>query len=119
MEKSLKKSIEEHQLFQSYPMAFLGLESVENDSEALDAFYNAVRLLRKIDSSKKDNKLPKFYEVIDEDDFIKLKMFLTERLFVLLAEEKNKIETCEHKRIRENTGSGRFDECLDCGKTWG
>jgi hypothetical protein len=26
---------------------------------------------------------------------------------------------CEHKRIRENIAGGRFDECLDCGKTWG
>ena len=26
---------------------------------------------------------------------------------------------CEHKRIRENISGGRFDECLDCGKTWG
>lgn len=26
---------------------------------------------------------------------------------------------CEHKRIRENIAGGRYDECLDCGKTWG
>ena len=30
-------------------------------------------------------------------------------------------ENCPHpsNRIRENISGGRFDECLDCGKTWG
>lgn len=30
-------------------------------------------------------------------------------------------ENCPHPshRVRENISGGRFDECLDCGKTWG
>lgn len=28
-------------------------------------------------------------------------------------------DNCPHKRVRENLSGGRFDECLDCGKTWG
>lgn len=30
-------------------------------------------------------------------------------------------DNCPHPshRIRENISGGRFDECLDCGKTWG
>lgn len=30
-------------------------------------------------------------------------------------------DECKHPsdRIRENIAGGRFDECLDCGKTWG
>lgn len=35
--------------------------------------------------------------------------------------EKITKKKCKHpaNRIRENISGGRFDECLDCGKTWG
>ena len=28
-------------------------------------------------------------------------------------------DLCKHQNIRENISGGRFDECMDCGKTWG
>jgi len=30
-----------------------------------------------------------------------------------------KIGKCRHLRVEENLSGGRFDRCLDCGKTWG
>ena len=80
MEKSLKKTIDETPLFASFPMAFLDNDIIDNDYDAENILYQAVRLLHKISDK---NKLPKFYEVIDKDDFFKVKLFLTERLYVL------------------------------------
>jgi hypothetical protein len=81
MEKNLKKSIEEFCIFSSYPIQFLENNTIENDNEAESALYNIVKLLHSIDSD--EIKLKKFYENIDKDDFFKIKMFLTERLYCL------------------------------------
>ena len=48
-----------------------------------------IKLLHKIDTSKK-NELLKFFEIIDEDDFFKIKLFLTERLYCLLNLDEKK-----------------------------
>ena len=82
MEKSLSKTVNETSLFSSFPMAFLDNERIDNDSDAKNTLYQVVKLLHKIDSN--ESKLPIFYDVIDEDDFFKVKLFLTERLYCLM-----------------------------------
>lgn len=89
MEKSLKKTIDETQLFESLPMAFIDDNLISNDLDAENVLYQVVRLLHKIDTSKK-NELLKFFEIIDEDDFFKIKLFLTERLYCLLNLDEKK-----------------------------
>ena len=86
MEKSLKKTIDKTPLFASFPMAFLDDKYIDNDSDAEITLYEVVRLLHKLSSD--ENKLPKFYEVINKDDFFKLNLFLTERLYCLLKLDK-------------------------------
>ena len=86
MEKRLKKTIDETPLFASFPMAFLDDKYIDNDSDAEITLYEVVRLLHKLSSD--ENKLPKFYEVINKDDFFKLNLFLTERLYCLLKLDK-------------------------------
>jgi hypothetical protein len=82
MEKSLKKTIDETPIFASLPIAFIDDNLISNDSDAENVLYDVVRLLHKIDTSRK-NELLKFFEIIDEDDFFKIKLFLTERLYCL------------------------------------
>lgn len=89
MEKSLKKTINETSIFASFPIAFIDYNLISNDSDAENTLFEVVRLLHKIDTSKK-NELYNFFEVIDEDDFFKIKLFLTERLYCLQNLEKNK-----------------------------
>lgn len=35
------------------------------------------------------------------------------------CDEIMKVKECNHLRVEENLSGGRFDRCLDCGKTWG
>lgn len=35
------------------------------------------------------------------------------------CDEIMKVGKCSHLRVEENLSGGRFDRCLDCGKTWG
>lgn len=81
MDKSLKNTINETPLFASFPIQFLDDNLITNDCDAENVLYDAVRLLHRIGDDK--TKLPKFYEIIDRDDFFKLKLFLTERLYCL------------------------------------
>jgi hypothetical protein len=88
MEKSLKKTVNETPLFASYPMAFIENNPIDNDSDAESTLYTVVRLLHNIEED--ESKLSKFYEVIDKDDFFKVKLFLTERLYCLRQLEEQK-----------------------------
>jgi hypothetical protein len=85
MEKSLKESIKNRQLFSSYLIQFIQ-DSSENDADAEYDLYHAVKLLHRI--SQNEKKLPKFYKAIDKEDFLSLTMFLTERLYELSKCEK-------------------------------
>ena len=93
MEKSLKKTINETPLFASLPMAFIDDNLISNDSDAENALYQVVKFLHKIDTSQK-NGLLKFFEIIDEDDFFKIKLFLTERLYCLRNLDGKKWHYC-------------------------
>lgn len=86
MEKSLKDTIDNIQLFTSYPICFIGGESISNDSDAERALCDVVKLLHRINRSQ-ESKPSKFFEVIDEDDFFKITLFLTERLYCLMNKE--------------------------------
>lgn len=60
----------------------------------------------------------KMMDELRPEQMVKVVDFIQEqvKLFCQPAVIKS---VCEHKRIRENIAGGRFDECLDCGKTWG
>ena len=83
MEKSLEETIKNASLFSSYPMCWVGDEDVtcNTDEEAEILLSDAVRLLQRIDGGK--TKLKRFNKVIDADDFFKVKLYLTERLYEL------------------------------------
>lgn len=80
MERRLKDTIDKAPLLASYPISFIH-DTIENHEDAKNALFNAIKLLRQI--SDDETKLPEFYEAIDKDDFFKIKLFLTERLYVL------------------------------------
>lgn len=54
------------------------------------------------------------HTVYNPTELVNLKEQLT---LYNVVEPKGKV--CEHKNVRENIAGGRFDECMDCGKTWG
>lgn len=54
-------------------------------------------------------------KVVEDDNAIKA---MEEYASQFKKPKKAKV-VCQHKNIRENLQGGRFDECLDCGKTWG
>ena len=74
MKKSLSGFLKDIMLFQSYPMCWID-DSVNDDIEKITTLYEAVRLLHKIES---------FNGVIDDDDFFKVKLYLTECLHDLM-----------------------------------
>jgi hypothetical protein len=87
MEKSLYKSITETPLFASFPMAFIcDKRIIDDDSNAEKALFDMVKTLHSI--SLDEDKMSNFYNVIDKDDFIKINLFLTERLYCLIKLNK-------------------------------
>ena len=74
------------QLYEAYPMSWLDEEFTETSEEATSKLYEAVRILHNVNNSP--DKLDKFFEVVNKEDFETVKMWLTEVLHELLQKDK-------------------------------
>lgn len=59
-------------------------------------------------------------KVVEDENALKAMEEYAEQFKIILKQELTQ-ENCPHPRhrVKEITLGGRFDKCLDCGKTWG
>ena len=83
-EKIIPRKLDKEQLlFESYPVAFIGEgnDSVKSHEEAVNVLAEATRLLHKLSyyymDGEKSKQMDEFYKFVDEDDFFRAKMFIT------------------------------------------
>ena len=77
--QTIEDFLENYQIFEALPTAWLDNERADNTEKAIGALYDAVKLLHQISLPKDDE----FWEHVDCDSLYKINLFLTEQLYLL------------------------------------